>query len=64
MLGVASSEANDVIIRTGAASAVGANDIIMKRRHNHNSWLMDMAIWRHVATGYNALVIMIDCFVL
>jgi len=36
-LGVASSVANDVIMRMGVASAIGA------RRHNDNSWLME--IW-------------------
>jgi len=29
-LGVVSSVANDVIMRTGAASAVGANDVTMR----------------------------------
>jgi len=47
---------NDVIMRTGAASAVGA------RRHNENDVTMTIAglwrygDWRHVATGCTALV--------
>ena len=55
-MGVASSVANDVIMRTRAASAVGA------RRHNDNDVIMITAglwrygDWRHVATGCNALV--------
>ena len=52
-MGVASSVANenDVIMRTVAASAVGA------RRHNENDVTMTIAglwrcdDWRHVATG-------------
>jgi len=48
---------NDIIMRTGAASAVGA------RRHNENDVTMIIAVlwrygdWRHVATGCTALVI-------
>jgi len=48
--------ANDVIMTTGAASAVGA------RRHNENDVTMTVAglwrygDWRHVATGCTALV--------
>ena len=60
-MGVASSVANDVtendvIMRTGAASAVGAS------RHNENGVTMTIAgLWRyghwpHVATGCTALV--------
>jgi len=44
---------NDVIMRTGAASAVGArlaNDVIMRWRHNNNSWLME--IWRLATCGH------------
>ena len=67
MLGVASWVANDVIIRMGVASAVGArlaNDVIMRWCHNDNSWLTE--IWRLATCGTccNALVIMTDCFVL
>ena len=57
-VGVASSVANDVIMRTGAASAVGA------RHHNENDVIMTIAGlwryggWRHVATGCNALVLL------
>jgi len=46
---------NDVIMRTGAASAVSAT------RHNENDVTMTIAglwryaDWRHVATGCNAL---------
>jgi len=60
-LGVASSVANDVIMRTGAASAVGA------RRHNENDVIMIINAlwrygdWRHVATGFNALVTLRTC---
>ena len=55
-VGVARSVANDVRMRTGAASAVGA------RRHNENHVTMTIAglwrygDWRHVATGCTALV--------
>jgi len=55
-LGVASSVANDVIIRTGAASAE------REWRHNENDVIMIIAglwrygDWRHVATGCKALV--------
>jgi len=54
-LGVASSVANDVIMRTGAASGVGAthaNDVIMII-----AGLWRYGDWRHVATGCNALVL-------
>jgi len=53
---VANSVANDVIMRTEAASAVGV------RRHDGNDVIMIIAglwrygDWRHVATGCNALV--------
>jgi len=49
---------NDVIMRTGAASAIGI------RRHNENDITMTIAglwrygDWRHVATGCNTLVLM------
>jgi len=52
-VGVASSVANDVIMRTGATSA---------RHHNENDVTMTIAglwrygDWRHVATGCTALV--------
>ena len=49
-LGVASSVANGVIMRTGAASAV-ENDIIMII-----PGIWRYGDWRHVATGCNALV--------
>ena len=55
--GVASSVANDVIVRMGAASAVGA------RRHNENDVTMTIAglwrygDWQHVVTGCTALVL-------
>jgi len=55
MLGVASSVANNVTMRTGAASAVGV------RRHNENDVTMTIAglwrygNWRHVATGCTTL---------
>jgi len=59
-MGVTSSVANDVtmsdvIMRTGAASAVG------ERRHHENDVTMTIAglwrygDWRHVATGCTAL---------
>ena len=54
-VGVAGSVANDVIMRTGAASACA-------RRHNENDAPMTIAglwrydDWRHVATGCTALV--------
>jgi len=51
---VASSVVNDVIMRTGTASAVGArpaNDVIMI-----TAGLRRYGNWRHVATGYNTLV--------
>jgi len=50
---------NDVIMRTGAASATSAVDA---RRHNENDITMTIAglwrygDWRHVATGCAALV--------
>jgi len=49
-LGVASSVANGVIMRTGAASAV-ENDIMMII-----PGIWRYGDWRHVATGCNALV--------
>jgi len=58
-VGVASSVANDVTMRTGTASAVGA------RCHNENDVTMTIAglwrygDWRHVATGCTALVLFI-----
>jgi len=53
---MASSVANDVIMRTGAASAVGArrrteNDVIMT-----TAGLWRYGDWRHVATGCTAVV--------
>jgi len=53
---VLSSVANDVIMRTGAASAVGA-------RRAKNVIMIIAGLWRygdwqHVATGCNALVIL------
>jgi len=56
-MGVASSVTNDITVRTGAASAVGA------RRHNENDVTMTIAglwrygDWRHVATGFTAVVL-------
>jgi len=43
----------DIIMRMGAASAVGArlaNGVIMRWRHNDNSWLME--IWRLATCGH------------
>ena len=49
-MGVASSVANDVIMRTGVASAVGAT------RHNQNDGIMIIAgymmIWRLATCGH------------
>jgi len=53
---------NDVITRTGAASAASA---VGMRRHNENDVTMTIAglwrygDWRHVATGCNCLVVLI-----
>jgi len=43
---------NDVVMRTGAVSAIG------EWRHNDNSWLMEIRYgdWWHVAMGCSALV--------
>jgi len=57
-VGVASSVANDVIMRTGAASAVSAR---RQSRHSENDVAMTIAglwrydDWRHVATGFIAI---------
>ena len=52
--GARSHNENDVIMRTGAAGAIGA------RRRNENAVTMTIAglygDWRHVATGCTALV--------
>jgi len=59
-VGVASSVATDVIMRTGAASTVSARGSV--RRHNENDVTMTIAglwrygNWRHVAMGCTALV--------
>jgi len=58
-VGVANSIVNDVIMRTGAASAVGTS----ARRQNENDVTVTIAglwrydDWRHVATGCTALVL-------
>jgi len=61
MVGVASSVANDVTMRMGAASAASA---VGPRRHNENDVTMTIAglwrygDWRHVATGCTTLLLM------
>jgi len=56
---VTSSVANDVIMRTGTASAVGGAH--GARLHNENDVMIIAGLrrygdWSHVATGCNALV--------